>query len=259
MFLPKIIKHKEQEIIQAKEKVSLSELKSKIKDCKETLNFASAISVPGHINIIAEIKKASPSKGVMCEDFDPVGIAKEFEEGGAKALSVLTEKQFFKGDPAYIKKIKPHVKLPVLRKDFIIDEYQIFESRVLEADAILLICRILAKKQLQDFIQIAQTLRLSCLVEVHTEKELDQVLKTDAKIIGINNRDLHTFKTDLEVTARLVKMIAGEDKIIVSESGIKTNEDIMYLKSLGVHSVLIGETLIKSSDRAEKIRQLLGK
>jgi indole-3-glycerol phosphate synthase len=208
------------------------------------------------MNLIAEIKKASPSKGILRGDFNPVKIAITYQANGAHAISVLTDERFFEGRLEYIKKIKEHISLPVLRKDFFIDEYQIYESVLAGADAILLICELLSTDEMRDFYRLATSLGLDVIVEAHNEEDLDKALAIDAAIIGINNRDLHTFKVDITTTQRLIRLVPP-GKIIVSESGIKQYEDIMFLKSLGVNAVLIGEAFMETDDIASKMRQIM--
>jgi indole-3-glycerol phosphate synthase len=238
-MLKQILAKKVKEVAELKKRETFDSL-LKIIDDTNTRNFAEAISRPGKVNIIAEIKKASPSRGVLVPDLDPVRIAAEYSSLGAAALSVLTDEAFFQGHKDYIPLIKRVAPLPILRKDFIIDELQIYESRAIGADAILLIVAILSSAQLQAFLETTHKLNMSALVEVHNETELQKVLATDAAMIGINNRDLEDFSVDLGTTARLLpKIPAG--KIIVSESGIQKKKDIPP----GVNAVLIGEGLIK--------------
>ncbi|MCL2145549.1 MAG: indole-3-glycerol phosphate synthase TrpC [Endomicrobia bacterium] len=207
------------------------------------------------MSFICEIKKASPSKGIISRDFRYVEIAKEYESAGADAISVLTEPDFFLGSNKYLTEIKNAVNIPVLRKDFIIDQYQIYEAKNIGADAILLICSILSFDILKEFMKIAHDLGLSCLVETHDEKEVDTALKAGAKIIGVNNRDLKNFEVDINNSINLRKLVP-EDKIFVSESGIKTKEDINTLRWHKVDAVLIGEELMKSGNITEKLREL---
>ncbi len=218
--------------------------------------FKRNISRPHHINLIAEIKKASPSKGILRGDFNPVKIAITYQANGASALSILTNERFFEGKLEYIKKVKENVSLPILRKDFIIDEYQIYESVAAGADAILLICEILSTNELTRLNNLAISLGLDSLVEIHNEEDLEKALAAGASIIGINNRDLHTFKTDMAITQKLIRLIPSH-KTIVSESGIKNYEDVMFLKSLGVNAVLIGEAFMEADDIAAKMREIM--
>jgi indole-3-glycerol phosphate synthase len=207
-------------------------------------------------NIIAEVKCASPSRGRLIADFNPVKIAGVYEENGAAAISVLTDEKYFAGHKNYLTQIRQKVKLPLLRKDFIIDPLQIYETRAIGADAILLIVHVLGKK-LTEFILLSKELGLSSLVEVHTEEELDLALAADAKIIGINNRNLDTFVTDIETSRKLrARMPAG--KIIVAESGIMSRVDIDILMQANIHAFLIGEALITAPDIAKKLRTFKG-
>jgi indole-3-glycerol phosphate synthase len=254
-FLKKIVKEKEFSLKEDKKKLPQKKLEEKSQEPRLKRSFRKAIDNSLRISLIAEIKQASPSKGIIKKDFDPVKIASSYQTAGADALSVLTEETYFKGDLSHIGEIRKKVSLPILRKDFIIDAYQIYESCVAGADAILLISEILSKAQISEFLSLAKTLDLDCLVEASSESELNKILGTEAEIIGINNRDLRTFKVDLETSRRLIPLIPRE-KIIVSESGIKDKRDINLLKKLKVNSVLIGETLLKAEDIAGKIRQL---
>jgi len=208
--------------------------------------------------VIAEAKKASPSKGVICADFDPVAIARGYEEGGAQALSVLTDVDFFQGSLDYIPAVRAAVALPVLRKDFIIHERQITQARDYGADAILLIVAILDNHQLLDYRELAAGLGMDSLVEVHDEWEAERALGTGAGLIGVNNRDLRDFTLDLNTTVRVKKEIPPEIPV-VSESGIKTNEDVRLLAAHGVKAVLVGETLMRAADRGVVLRDLLGR
>lgn len=259
MFLEKIVAEKKREVKQAQQKVSLSELKEKSAGFINQLrDFKKAISYSCKMNLIAEIKKASPSKGLLRKDFDPVKIAQTYESCGAAALSVLTEKNFFQGDIAYLKAVREKVSLPILRKDFIIDAYQIYESICAGADSVLLIARLLSEKQLGEFCSLCARLKLEPVCEVHNEEELDKVLKCDPAIIGINNRNLDTFEENLGVTGQLVKQIP-EGKIVISESGIKSFKDMKYLAGVGVRTVLIGETFMRSSDIPATLKQIMGR
>jgi len=207
------------------------------------------------ISVIAEVKKASPSKGLICADFDYIQIAKDYEIGGAAAISVLTEPNYFLGANAYLTQIKENVKLPLLRKDFIVDAWQIYEAKAIGADAILLIVAALTQKEINYFLQVAHSLALDCLVETHDEEEVKRALEANAEIIGVNNRNLKTFEVGLEVSERL-RSLVPKDKVFVSESGIHTKEDMRRLKELGVNTVLIGESIVKSADRVAKLKEL---
>ena len=206
------------------------------------------------ISFICEIKKASPSKGIIAGDFPYLKIAEEYESAGAAAISVLTEPFYFKGDDLYLREIARHVSIPLLRKDFTVDSYMIYEAKLLGASAVLLICAILDHDTLKEYIKIAHQLGLSALIEAHNEKEVEDAIHAGARIIGVNNRDLKTFHVDVTISERLRKLVP-KDKIFISESGIKTSEDIGRLRKNGVNAVLIGETLMRSTDkRAELIR-----
>jgi indole-3-glycerol phosphate synthase len=209
------------------------------------------------IRVIAEVKKASPSKGIIREDFDPVRIALEYEQSGASAISVLTEEDFFLGRREYLTRIRASVAIPLLRKDFIIEPYQVVEARALGADAFLLIVSLLTDPTLEELIFLGQELGMEALVEVHNEEELDRALHTPARIIGINNRDLKTFVTDIQTTFRLVERIP-EGRVVVSESGIQSPEDLKQMERFGIEAVLVGEVLMRSPHPGEKLRELLG-
>ena len=213
--------------------------------------------MPGAVNLIAEVKRKSPSKGIIREDFDPIKVAKTYAGNGASAISVLTDHEFFGGDLSYLSTIRNAVDLPLLRKDFTIDEYHIYQARVAGADAVLLIVAILTPKQLREFIEVAKHLNLVALVEVHTQAELDTALDVGAEIIGINNRNLKTFHTDIATSFHLRKSIP-DDKIVVSESGIYSREDVMKLGEADMDAILVGESLMKSADIGGKVRELIG-
>lgn len=250
-ILEKIVYHKKNEILDQKLKNPLARFQKMLK--KSDRDFKKSISKPG-LNIIAEIKKASPSNGVLRKDFSPIQIAKIYEKY-AQAISVLTDEEFFQGKLEYLTEVRNVTTIPILQKDFVIDEYQIYQSRLYEADAILLIAAILTKSQIDRFLKIAQSLDIDCLVEVHNEEELKKVLKTNAQIIGINNRDLNTLKVDLNTTLNLCKIIP-EDKIIVSESGIKNPHDLTLLKDK-VDAVLIGACFMKAHDVEICVKEFL--
>lgn len=208
-----------------------------------------------HLAVIAEVKKASPSKGVIATSFDPLAIAKEYETGGASALSVLTEPTRFLGDDAYLANIGEIVPLPLLRKDFIITAYQILESRILGASAILLIAALLDHNTLSSFLSLTRSLGMDALVEVHDEVEMDLALGAGATIIGVNNRNLHTFSVNLETSIRLIHSIPSS-VTAVSESGIRGREDAILLKEAGFSAILVGEQLMRSDDRAQALQEL---
>lgn len=218
-------------------------------------DFRAALARPNGISLIAEIKKASPSKGVLREDFDPPRIAEGYKKGGAAALSVLTERLHFQGDPAHLAQARERVALPILRKDFIVDRFQIPESRLLGADAILLIAALLTDSQISEFLRVAASLRLAALCEVHDEEEMRRVVGCGARLIGINNRDLRTFEVTLQTTFDLAPL-APADALLVSESGIRCWADLEILRDAGVSAVLVGETLIRQSDVTQAARNL---
>lgn len=256
MILTKIIEEKKREVEKAQKKISLNELKSQAESAYIKSMFKRNISRKGHINLIAEIKKSSPSKGVLRVNFDPIRIALSYQSAGACAISVLTDERFFDGKLEYLKTVKTRVTIPVLRKDFIIDEYQIYESAVFGADAILLIAHILTQEELNRYLTITRGLGMDALCEVHNEEETEKALKSGASIIGVNNRDIATFNVDTEVTQRIIRLIP-ETKTIVSESGINTYEQVMFLKSLGVNAVLIGEAFMTAENIEDKVRELI--
>ena len=257
MILDTIVAHKREELKRDKENTPLQTLKSRLYDLPPTRDFRAALVPPGTVNLIAEVKKRSPSKGIIREDFDPVKIAKTYTRNGASAISVLTDHEFFGGNLSYLSKIRNAVELPLLRKDFTIDEYHIYQARVAGADAVLLIVAILTPEQLREFIGVAHHLNLTALVEVHTQPEVDIALDVGAEIIGINNRDLKTFHTDIATSFQLRKSIP-DDKIVVSESGIYTREDVMKLGEADIDAILVGESLMRSADIGVKVRELLG-
>jgi indole-3-glycerol phosphate synthase len=259
MILDKIIAHKKLEVDIQKKHKPLDEIKRNLAGVDAVRGFKEAISAPGKVNLIAEIKKASPSRGVIRDDFDPEAIARIYEDNGAAAISVLTDREFFQGDISFLAEVRSVTSsVPILRKDFVIDEYQIYQSRLAGADAILLIAAVLDLPTLNRFLGIASDsdIDLDCLVEVHTEDELRMVLDTSASIIGINNRDLRTFRTDIQTTARLTRIVP-KDRVIVSESGISSKEDVELLRKCGVQAMLVGEALMRSDDIGIRMRHLM--
>jgi indole-3-glycerol phosphate synthase len=258
--LKKIITYKKEELAATKSRVPLQELKPRIPDLPATRGFLKALRTARDAErtaIIAEVKKGSPSKGVIREDFDPTAIADTYAANGAACLSVLTDEHFFLGNLRYLSGIRNVVDIPLLRKDFIFDPYQIIEARAAGADAILLIAAMLDLSMLRDFSALARELDLDVLLEVHDEKELETALRTDCRLIGVNNRNLHTFVTDLETTERLLRLIPRE-RFTVSESGISTRTDIVRLQHAGAGAFLIGESLMREADIGAKLRELLG-
>jgi len=225
-------------------------------DAANSFPFEEALN-SDDIAFICEIKKASPSKGIIAKDFPYLDIAKDYEKAGAAAISVLTEPYYFKGDDRYLSEIAGKVSIPLLRKDFTVDSYMIYEAKLLGASAVLLICALLNEDILKEYIAIADSLGLSALVETHNEEEVDMALGAGARIIGVNNRDLKTFEIDMTLSERLKKIVPS-DKLFVSESGITSPEDIERLRKSGVNAVLIGETIMRSSDKKFEILRLRG-
>ena len=257
-ILDQIVRAKAQELERRKREAPLEALEERIGGLPVPLNLSGALMGDG-VRLIAEIKRASPSKGLLAVDVDAVALAKTYAANGAAAISVLTEVDHFQGaldDLTAVKEATKTQRTPVLRKDFIFDPYQVYESRAGGADAILLIVAILSPDDLKALLQLSMRFYLQCLVEVHNEKELGTALEAGADIIGINNRDLRTFYTTLEVTDRLAPLVPP-GKIIVSESGINTREDAQGLKRLGVHGVLVGEALMTAPDVGAKVRELV--
>lgn len=267
-ILDQIVQTKREEIAERSQRVSIDEFKRRIVDLERPRNFFQAVTEKKSkfkpVNLIAEVKKASPSAGVIRADFDPVNIARIYASAGADALSVLTDEKYFQGHLDYIAQIRAAVSLPVLRKDFIIDAYQVYEARAAGADAILLIAECLPLDVMIDLQILATELHMTCLIEVHDMDNLirvrDRVIGFPHKsysLLGINNRDLRTFKTDLGTTLRLAELV--EDRsVLVSESGINSKEHIKKLGEAGVRSVLVGESLMREPDIAAKIKEMFG-
>ncbi len=253
-LLDKIVFNKKLEVKKKKEIFPLNVIKEA--GFPELRDFKASIKHQG-ISMIAEIKRKSPSVGIIRKNFDSVGIARTYEENGANAVSVLTDEKFFGGKDVFLTDVRQSIDLPVLRKEFVIDPYQIYESRFLGADCLLLIARILSSVQINDFVQIARSIGLAVLVEVHTFYELEKVLNTSAEIIGINNRNLDTLEVDIKNSLELIKMIP-EGHTVVSESGIKTRDDIIALEEAGFDAVLIGESLMREGKIGEKLKELIG-
>ncbi len=255
--LKEIVLKKKEKLALAKQSLPEEELKAKVQGLAGCRSFIEAINKPRQISLIAEIKKQSPSAGVIRPDFDPQKIAGIYEATGVQAISVLTEEDFFGGNPAFINEVKNVSQAPVLRKDFILEAYQVYESRFFGADAILLIADLLTREKLTELMQLSAELGMDCLVEVHTEKELKKVLNLKVPLIGINNRDLSTLEVDPKTTERLFPLIP-KDKVVVVESGIKTSQDVLFLKILGVNAVLVGETIMRAEDVGRKIEEIMG-
>lgn len=258
-ILKKICEDKRIEIEILKKKCSLNSLKKLISDQINKRDFKNIVinsSLKKKNYIIGEIKKASPSAGEIIHNYEPVEIAKIYERAGVKALSVLTEKNYFKGEIDHLSYVKQNTNIPILRKDFIIDEYQIYESKVYQADIILLIVSVLSDDELKKFLKIANELNLDCIIETHDENEIKRALKLDYPILGINNRNLKNLKTDLNNSVSLFTSIS-KDYTVIAESGIKTAEDISMYNDLGIFNFLIGESILRSKDYATFIKKLL--
>lgn len=256
MILDEIIENKKIEVEASKNSLPLQQIQEQLDDRPPSRNFFEAINPNGELKIISEVKHASPSKGVFRDDFDPVEIAKSYSAGGASAISVLTDYNYFKGNLTYLKDIRHNVETPLLRKDFIVDPYQVYEARFFGADALLLIVAALEQPILSELLELTHSLQMNAIVEVHDENELDRALEADARIIGINNRDLRTFDVDLNVSVNLSKKVP-KDKIVIAESGIGSIEDIDNLRAEGVHVFLIGETFMKAPNPRDKLNELI--
>lgn len=242
----------------AQENISLDEIKAKAFAMeKDNFSFEKALKKPS-MAFICECKKASPSKGIIAENFPYLEIAMEYEKAGADCISVLTEPTRFLGSDEYLKEIASKVKIPCIRKDFIVNEYMIYEAKILGAKAVLLICSILTEKQIESYIKICDDLGISALVEAHDEEEIKIAIKAEARIIGVNNRNLKDFSVDTENSQKL-RLLVPSNIIFVSESGVKSAEDIEKLRKAGVNAVLIGETLMRAENKAEKLAELRGK
>ena len=254
-MLNRIIAQKRDEVKQRKQSVPLSSLEERIAQRKTPFDLAMALD-GDQIRLIAEVKRASPSRGLLCPDFNPVALAKKYAQGGAAAISVLTEVNYFGGSLDHLTSIRTEISLPLLRKDFIFDLYQIYETAAYGADALLLIVAMLSQKQLEELLSLSHSLGLKCLVEVHSEVEIDRALLSKAKIIGINNRDLSTLAVDINTTRRL-RPLLPQEQIVVSESGISSRHDMEKLKEWGVNAVLIGEALVTADNIQTKMRELI--
>ena len=254
-MLDEIVSTKQQEVEDAKQRLPLENLKAYLRTHLADRSLRKAINVTGKLTLIAELKRKSPSKGMLRERFDPVQLAQSMEAAGASALSVLTDEVYFGGHMDFLRDVKQFTEVPILRKDFVIDPYQVFEAASYGADAVLLIVRILTDEALVACMQAADTVGMEPVVEVHTEAELKIALSVGARVIGINHRDLKTFQIDPTLSERLLpKIPAG--KIIVAESGIQSAEDVQRMKKLGVHALLVGEALMTAPDPAAKIKEL---
>ena len=257
-MLDAILAHKSQEVAARMSRTPLAELKALNAGLPPARDFGAALQRPpsGPVALIAEVKKASPSAGVIRQDFDPVQIAHVYEGSGASCLSVLTDEKFFQGHDDYLRAIREAIGLPVLRKDFVVNEWQVYESRALGADAVLLIVAALAPSQVADYQALAGELSLAALVEVHTEAEMETALVTGAKLIGINSRDLSTFVTNLGTVERLAAMVP-DGITLVAESGLKTPQDVGWVARAGAKAILVGETFMRAPDIGAAVRELM--
>ena len=260
-ILQRILARKAQEIESRSAALPLRELSARCADLPDTRGFAAALEAKidaGAPAVIAEIKKASPSAGVIRYDFDPASIARDYEANGATCLSVLTDIDFFQGCDEYLQQARAACALPVLRKDFTIDAYQVYEARAIGADAILLIVAALGDAALLELTLLAAELELDVLIEVHDQAELERALEIPAPIIGVNNRDLRTFETSLDTTLRLRERVQDDGRILVTESGIRTREDVARLRAAGIHAFLVGEAFMRAADPGEELARLFG-
>lgn len=257
-ILDEIIAHKATELAAAREQQSLSELESLLADSDPVRGFAAALQqrvADEKPAVIAEIKKASPSKGLIREHFDPEAHARDYASHGATCLSILTDENYFQGSNRFMQQARSACRLPVIRKDFMIDPYQIAESRVLGADCVLLIVAALQNSQLMELAAYANDISIDILVEVHNHQELEQALAIDTPLVGINNRDLHSFTTDLNTTLELAKHIP-DDKIVITESGINTSRDVKLMLDNGIYGFLVGESLMRAPEPGKKLQEL---
>lgn len=254
-MLDEILSSKRREVEAAKARLPFEELQARVAHHTSDRSFRAALNVPGKPSLIAELKRKSPSKGMLRERFDPVSLAQTLQDAGASALSVLTDEPFFGGHLEFLRDVKHFTEVPVLRKDFIVDLYQVYEAALYEADAVLLIVRVLPEPLLVQCLQAAGRLGLEPLVEVHSKDELAIAVRTGAHVIGINHRDLTTFQLDPHLSERLMPQVPA-GKLIVTESGIQTVEDVRQMQRLGVHALLIGEALMTAADVTAKVREL---
>ena len=257
MILDQIVEHKREEVAAARRRTPLADVRRRAQETAPAQGFRAALAEREDVALIAEIKRASPSAGLIREDFDPAAIAECYHSAGAAALSVLTDPRFFQGDLEHLARAKAAAGLPALRKDFLIDEYQVFEARAAQADAILLIARILSDRQLGEYIDLAGELGMAALVETHSAAEIERALEAGGDLVGINNRDLDTLTVDLATTEALARYVPPE-RVRISESGIGTRADVERLARCGVHAVLVGETLMRSPDMTAAARRLTG-
>lgn len=257
-ILKKIIHRKQEEIQERSERIGVNELQGMLASASPVRGFVNSIQTKinnGQPAVIAEIKKASPSKGILREDFKPAEIAKSYEKGGAACLSVLTDIDFFQGSDEYLKQARAACELPVIRKDFIIDPYQVYEARSMGADCILLIVAAMDDAQLNELNNLAHQLGMDVLIEVHDKAELDRALPLNAKLVGINNRNLRTFEVSLDTTLNLLEAIP-DDRIVVTESGIFTKEDVSLMRNNNVNAFLVGEAFMRADDPGAQLAEV---
>ncbi len=259
-ILNTILQRKTEEVAERSRETGMQVLIERARSADRVRGFIAAIEqriADGQSAVIAEIKKASPSKGVLREQFNPAGIAQSYQQHGAACLSVLTDRDFFQGDEAYLMQAREACSLPVIRKDFIIDPYQVYEARAISADCILLIVAALDDGRLKELLDLSHELNMDVLMEVHDDTELERALATGARLIGINNRNLHTFETRLSTTLDMLERIPG-DRLVVTESGIHTREHVQLMRDHNVHAFLVGEAFMKADDPGEKLAELFG-
>ena len=258
-ILDEIFAAKKVELETTRRKTPLSEVKSKIGDQREVISILDVLSSGEGTKIIAEIKRRTPFKGDLVEQFDPLSIARTYTDHGASAISILTESRFFGGQLEFVEQARKELSIPLLRKDFIFDEYQVYESRACGADFFLLIATSLDKNQLKDLLALGREIGLTALVETHNEKDMEKAFHAEAELLGVNNRDLTTGKTDLEISRRLIKETRGMDHLLlVCESGIHSRVQIEEFEKLGMHAFLIGESLMKAPNTVEKLQEFTG-
>ncbi len=257
-ILSRIVAYKKEEVAAVMRKQPLQQIKERLDEAPPVRNFAAALRRPGDVALIAEVKRRSPSRGVIRADFNPAEIVTAYRDAGADAISVLTDSEFFGGSPEYLAAARRIASRPLLRKDFIIYDYQVYESRLLGADAVLLIAGVLPGGVLGELLELTRSLGMEALVETHTAEEIHRALAAGAQVVGINNRDLWTFQVDLNTTVELMRSIADPGVTVVSESGIRTRADVEMLGACGVHAVLVGETLMAGGDLRAGVLHLKG-
>jgi indole-3-glycerol phosphate synthase len=255
-ILDEIVAWKREEVAARKKERSLAEVRAEAAEAAPLRDFEAAVRAEG-VSLVAEVKRASPSKGLLRANLDPVGLAGKYEAGGASAISVLTDERFFQGSVSDLREVRGAVRLPVLRKDFLLEPYQVYEARAAGADAVLLIAAALAQDELEGLLELVHDSGMAALVEVHDEKEMGRALSAGPRVVGVNNRDLHTFEVDLRTTERLRPMVP-EDVLVVAESGIHTRADVDRMDAIGVDAVLVGEAILRCTDVEAKVRELTG-